>query len=79
MVEIVCDILDYDNDKEIHYEDVKIFFIHFHMMNQSDKNEQNLYEIILNFFEGKQTGISFRLFNIIVANVPVAILLRTSL
>ena len=54
MVEIVCDILDYDNDKEIHYEDVKIFFIHFHMMSQSDKNEQNLYEIILNFFEGKQ-------------------------
>lgn len=54
IAEIVCDILDYDNDKEIYYEDVKIFFVHFHMRSQNYKNEQNLYEIILNFFEGKQ-------------------------
>ena len=49
--EIVFEILDYDNDKVVMIDDVKIFFIHFHMVKRTSKEERSIYEIINYFFD----------------------------
>ena len=49
--EIVFEILDYDNDKVVTIDDVKIFFIHFHMVKRTSKEERSIYEIINYFFD----------------------------
>ena len=53
IVDILFSILDFDNDKLINYDDTKLFFIHLYSSSPYKNTENQLYEIIDNFFNGK--------------------------
>ena len=53
LAEVLFDVLDFMNYGKICVEDVNIFFVHLHMVEQSAENEGMVYEIVKRFFNGK--------------------------
>ena len=53
LVEVLFDVLDFMCCGKICVEDVNMFFVHLHMVEQSAENEGMVYEIVKRFFNGK--------------------------
>ena len=53
LAEVLFDVLDFTHCGKICVEDVNIFFIHFHMVEQNAENEGMVYEIVKRFFDNK--------------------------
>jgi hypothetical protein len=53
LVEVLFDVLDFMCCGKICVEDVNIFFVHLHMVEQRAENEGMVYEIVKRFFNGK--------------------------